>query len=115
MEERVDKPYKIAYVGNDLLNIGFKIAGITESFVASDTEHAESRLRELTSRDDIGIIIMTTSIRKMIRDRRLSESISTSLMPLVMEVPELNEQLQEKDTLRALIMRAIGIDITRNV
>ncbi|MCL4365050.1 MAG: hypothetical protein M1569_01655 [Candidatus Marsarchaeota archaeon] len=115
MEERVEKPYKIAYVGNNLLNLGFKMAGITESFVASDTAQAESRLRELTARDDIGIIIMTTSIRKMIKDRRLNESISSSLLPLVMEVPELNEQLQEEDTLRALIMRAIGIDITRNV
>ncbi len=115
MEERVEKQYKIAYVGNNLLNLGFKMAGITESYTVGDTEQAEARLRELTARDDIGIIIMTTSTRRMIKDRRLGDAISASLLPLIMEVPELNEQLQEEDTLRALIMRAIGIDITRNV
>ncbi len=115
MEERLDKGYKIAYVGNSLLSTGFKIAGITESYVASDTEQAEARMKELTSRDDIGIIIITSSIRKLIRDRRLSEAITASLLPLIMEIPEPNEQVLEEDTLRSLIMRAIGIDITKNV
>lgn len=115
MEERVDKAYKIAYVGNNLLNVGFKIAGVTEAYVASDTATAESKMRELTARDDIGIIIITSSVRKMVRDRRLSETISSSLLPLIMEIPELNEQILEEDTLRNLIMRAIGIDITKNV
>ncbi len=115
MEERLDKGYKIAYVGNNLLSVGFKIAGITESYVASDSAQAESRMKELTTRSDIGIIIITSSVRKLIKDRRLSEAISSSLLPLVMEIPELNEQVLEEDTLRNLIMRAIGIDITKNV
>lgn len=115
MEERVDKSYKIAYVGNNLLNIGFKIAGVTESYVASDTATAEAKMKELTTREDIGIIIITSSVRKLIHDRRLSETISSSLLPLIMEIPELNEQILEEDTLRHLIMRAIGIDITKNV
>ena len=115
MEERLDKGYKIAYVGNNLLSVGFKIAGITESYVASDSAQAESRMKELTTRSDIGIIIITSSVRKLIKDRRLGEAISSSLLPLVMEIPELNEQVLEEDTLRNLIMRAIGIDITKNV
>ncbi len=115
MEDRVEKPLKIAYMGNNVLGVGFEIAGITDAYPVSDTEHSEAKLRELMGRDDVGIIIMTSSVRKLVRDRRLAESITTSIMPLVVEVPELNEQMQEEDTLRQLILRAIGIDITRNV
>ncbi len=115
MEERIDKQLKIAYLGNSLLDTGFRIAGITESYVASSGPQAEEKLKELSERDDIGIIILTSGVGKMIRNRRLSELISTSILPLMVEVPELNEQLKEEDTLRNLIMRAIGIDITKNV
>lgn len=114
MEERVDKGYRIAYVGNNLLNLGFKIAGVTESYVATDSAQAEARMKELTTREDIGIIIITSSIRRLIRDRRLAETISASILPLVMEIPEPNEQVLEEDTLRNLIIRAIGIDIMKD-
>src|SRR5271163_1727282 len=114
MEERLDRSLKIAYVGNSLLNVGFKIAGISESFVATDTQQSESKIKELAERDDIGIIIITSGVRKMVKDRRLSETIESSILPLIVEIPELNEQVAEEDTLRSLIMRAIGIDITKN-
>jgi len=113
MEERVDKNLKIAYMGNNLLNLGFKIAGVTESYVVADTQQAEGKLRELTDKDDIGIIVMTSAVKRLVKDRRLSETISTSIMPLIVEVPDLNEEFQEEDTLRNLILRAIGIDITK--
>ena len=100
-------------MGNNLLNLGFRIAGVTESYVVTDTQQSESRLKELLGQDDIGIIIMTSGVRKMIKDRKMNESITTGIMPLVVEVPELNEQFGEEDTLRMLILRAIGIDITR--
>ncbi len=115
MEERVDKALKIAYVGNDLLNSGFKIAGISESHVAKDTQQAESMVKGLSERGDIGVIIITSGIRRLIKDRRLSEAITTSIMPLIVEIPEYNEEITEEDSLRQLIMRAIGIDITKNV
>lgn len=115
MEERVDRTLKIAYVGNSLLNVGFRVAGITESYVATDTQQSEAKVKELAARDDIGIIIITSGVRRMIKDRRLSETIETSILPLIVEIPELNEKVAEEDTLRSLIMRAIGIDITKNV
>lgn len=115
MEERVDKSLKIAYVGNSLLNTGFKIAGVIESHVASDTQTCEGKVKELMERGDVGVIIVTSGVRKMIKDRRLSDNISSSIMPLVVEIPERGEEIMEEDTLRQLIMRAIGIDITKNV
>jgi vacuolar-type H+-ATPase subunit F/Vma7 len=83
--------------------------------VAANSSEAESKVKELLERDDIGIIILTTGVKKMVTDRRLNESISTSILPLVIEIPELGEGVTEEDTLRMLIMRAIGIDITKNV
>lgn len=115
MEERVEKTYRIAYMGNNLLNLGFRIAGVTDSFVVSDTAQSESKLKELMESSDVGIVVITTAVRRMVKDRRLSEALATSLMPLIVEVPEPNEQFGEEDTLRNLILRAIGIDITRNV
>lgn len=115
MEDRLEKTYKIAYLGNNVLGLGFKIAGITEAHTATDTLETESEMKGLLDREDVGIIIMTSSVRKMVKDRRLADSISSSIMPLIVEVPELNEQVTEESTLRSLILRAIGIDITKNV
>ncbi len=113
MEERIDKALKISYVGNNLLNIGFKIAGVSEAYAAMDTRESENRIKMLLEDQEIGIIIITSSVRRMIKDRRLSDAIVTSIMPLVVEVPEPGESADEEDTLRMLIMRAIGIDISK--
>ena len=109
--ERVSNELRIAYIGNSQLSLGFKMSGVTESYVAQDARESESRLRELLARQDIGIIIITTSVRRQVRDRRLSESISTSILPLIVEVPEQGESVTEEDTLRTMIRRALGIDI----
>ncbi len=113
MEERVDKSYKIALVGNQQLNLGFKLAGVTESYTVADSMDAESRMRGLMEREDIGIIIVSSSVKRLIRERRLHDAMEASILPLVVQVPEPNESLTEEDTLRNLILRAIGIDITK--
>ncbi len=113
MEERIEKQYKIALLGNQQLNLGFKLAGITESSTVSETEAAEAKLREFLARDDIGIIIVSSSVKRLVKDRRLHDTMEASILPLVVQVPEPNEGITEEDTLRNLIMRAIGIDITK--
>lgn len=115
MEERVEKNYKIALIGNDLLKIGFGISGITESYSVTQTEQAESRLRELLDRQDIGIVVITSGVRKLVKDRKLQDAITNSIMPLIVEVPEQGEEHAEQETLRRLILRAIGIDITQTI
>jgi vacuolar-type H+-ATPase subunit F/Vma7 len=100
-------------VGNDLLRLGFKLAGVTEAYAVSGPAQAESRMKELLGRSDVGIIIMSSSVKRQVRDRRLLEEIEGSILPLVVEVPERNEGVTEEDTLRNLIMRAIGIDISK--
>lgn len=112
--ERVSGEFKMAYIGNAQLSLGFKMAGITESYVAQETGEVESRLRELLAKQDIGIIVITSSVRRQVRDRKLSDAIATSLLPLIVEVPEQGESVTEEDTLRAMIRRALGIDIMQS-
>ena len=45
--EDVAKRYKIAAVGREPLAIGFRLAGVTESYVAEKQEEAESIIRKL--------------------------------------------------------------------
>jgi V/A-type H+-transporting ATPase subunit F len=113
MEERLEKKYRIAMVGNEQLVLGFKLAGVVESYVISGQQHAESTLKKLLERGDVGIIIMSSGVKRQVRDRRLMETIDESILPLVVEVPEKGEGVTEEDTLRNLILRAIGIDISR--
>lgn len=104
------RKYKIAVVGNTQLALGFKLAGVAEAY---GEVGVETRMRELMQRDDIGLIITTSKVLKSVRDRKLSERIENSSLPMVVEVPDYKEEGQP-DTLRRLIMRAIGIDISKN-
>lgn len=115
MEGRVEKGLRVAYIGNSTLSLGFKIAGVTEAHSVNDSPEAETKLRSIMERGDVGIVIITSSARKLVKDRKLSEAISSSIMPIIIEIPELNENITEEDTLRQLILRAIGIDIAGNV
>ncbi len=110
--EPVNK-YKIAIVGNTQLALGFKLSGVAEAYSVKDASESEKKMRELMQRDDIGLIITTSKVLKEIRDRKLAEMISDSVLPMVIEVSDYKE-VGEPDTLRRLIMRAIGIDISKN-
>jgi V/A-type H+-transporting ATPase subunit F len=107
------KKYKIAVVGNTQLALGFRLAGVAEAYDFANSNESEKIMRELMQRDDIGLIITTSKVLRGIRDRKLSDSISGSVLPMVIEVPDYKEEGQP-DTLRRLIMRAIGIDIGKN-
>ncbi|MDE1871152.1 MAG: V-type ATP synthase subunit F [Candidatus Micrarchaeota archaeon] len=106
------KTYKIVVVGNTQLALGFKLSGVAETYSVKNAVESERVLRELMQRDDIGIIITTSGVLGDIRDRKLSNAVSESALPMVIEVPSYREEGQP-DTLRKLIMRAIGIDINK--
>jgi V/A-type H+-transporting ATPase subunit F len=111
--ERIANEYKIGVVGSELLTTGFKLAGVKTAENASNGEEAEKALWKMLSMKDIGIIVITESLADKIKDRKLQHIIDTSLMPLIIEVPGYNEEEKESDTLRRLILRAVGIDITK--
>lgn len=107
------KGLKMAVIGSDLLSMGFKLSGVTQSFTVENDAQAEQTLRTLLGKDDIGIIAVTSKVVKSIKDRKLQTAITSSVMPLIVEIPEYGEEKFEEDTLRRLIIRAIGIDISK--
>ena len=115
MESKLSKNYKIAVVGNDLLKTGFRLVGVTESYATEGAEETENVLRTLMKKEDIGIIVVTSRVVKGLRDRRLSEAVESSTMPLIVEVPEYGEEATSSgDSLKRIILRAIGIDISKS-
>jgi vacuolar-type H+-ATPase subunit F/Vma7 len=107
------KDYRIAAVGSDLLTLGMKLAGISESYPAHEGEEAEARMHELLGRDDIGIIIVTSGLVKKMRDRKILNAVNNSVTPLVVQIPDYSEAGEEEaDVLNKLILRAIGIDLS---
>ncbi|MFP3215494.1 MAG: V-type ATP synthase subunit F [Candidatus Micrarchaeota archaeon] len=111
IKEKEGKLYKIGVIGSEILGMGFKLAGVKAVRIARDGEEAEKALDELLNMQDIGIIIIAEGLTKKIKSKRLKHIIETSLMPLIIAVPDYQEKEEEVDTLRRLVLRAIGIDI----
>ncbi len=115
METVGEKKYHIVVVGSKELSLGAKLAGVVETHAPENMDEAEKELEADMKKDDVGILIVTSKIAKAIRNRKLKEELSISTMPLVVEIPDYDEQTTYEETLRTLIMRAIGIDVGANI
>ena len=113
VKERQEKLYKIGVIGSEPLVTGFKLAGVKTGIIAKNGEEAEKALNDLLGMQEIGLIIIGEGLANMIKSRKLQHIIDTSLMPLIIEVPDYGEHELESDTLRRLILKAVGIDITK--
>lgn len=114
--ENVAKQFKIAAIGSEPLALGFRLAGVTESYVVEKQDEAEAAIRKLLEGGDVGIIVVTSRIVNAIKDRRLYDTIMNSTLPLFMLVADYKDDMTaEEDTLRQLIIRALGIDIGKAV
>ena len=102
---------KIIVVGDQLLSLGMKLSGIKETHSVNKGEETETLLRKLFERNDIGVLIIGESFADSVKDRRIRYKLENSIDPVVMQVPGYNEGKKSDDSLRRLIMRAVGIDI----
>ena len=103
---------KIAIIGDALLSTGFALAGIKRTFIVRTGEEAESAVRQVMDDGEIGIAVIAEGLVDKIPDRKTRLAIDSSIMPMFVPVPSYGEGARE-DVLRALIIRAIGIDIAR--
>jgi vacuolar-type H+-ATPase subunit F/Vma7 len=104
--------YKVAVIGDELLTRGMKLSGIRRIYSVETTEEVENAIKDATSKEDIGMIVINERLARKVRDRKLSNMIDSSIAPLFVLVPAHNEQEQYTDALRRLIIRAVGIDIS---
>ena len=100
----------IVVIGSELLPTGMRLAGVKESYMVQSAEETEQLLLKLFERNEVGIVVITEGLAKSIKDRRVRYRMENSLDPLVISVPGYNEKMEE-DTLRRLILKAVGIDI----
>ncbi len=105
---------KIVVLGSEVLPLGMKLAGVSESHTVKDKEDAERRMNAMLDRDDVGIIVISQGVAESITDRRTRYRIDNSLDPLVVSVADYNEKEGGEDTLRRLILRAVGVDILQD-
>ncbi|MCL5106131.1 MAG: V-type ATP synthase subunit F [Candidatus Marsarchaeota archaeon] len=101
--------YKIAIMGEDILCAGFRLLGDKKTYHGG--ADAEATLKELIGDPEIGIIVVNQKIIKNIKNARTIDLINKTVRPLIIEVPGYNEEDMHQDTLRKIILKAIGMDI----
>ncbi len=106
----MNSKYKIAVIGRPELTLGFRLSGTPISYDAEGGEDAENAVRELMQNNEIGLVIIPTVLARKIKDKKILNIIESSISPIFVEIPEYEDK-KSADTLRKLIIRAIGIDI----
>ncbi|MCL5433731.1 MAG: hypothetical protein M1538_01995 [Candidatus Marsarchaeota archaeon] len=106
--------YKIAVFGSSLLLKGAKLIGIKYVYIDNGNENdIEKQINELFKMDSIGIVIINESTVSKIKNNKLLAAMESSLKPIFIEVPNYNEPELYTDMLRRLIIRAVGLDISK--
>jgi vacuolar-type H+-ATPase subunit F/Vma7 len=109
-----EKMYRIAVIGDRLLHNGMKIAGIKYAYDAQTQTEVEDAIKDVAAKDDIGIVIINEDLMAMVKDRKLIKLLDSSLSPIFVGIPSYGQKETSKDTLRRLIIKAIGIDISKH-
>jgi vacuolar-type H+-ATPase subunit F/Vma7 len=107
----VDAKDKTVVIGGGQMTLGFRLAGVSESY---DLEGEEGRrkLSELVKRTDVGIIIASSSLRKSM-DWKLQNEVETSSKPIVVFVPSKAGEVESSEmSLQELIKKSIGIAVS---
>ncbi len=101
---------KTVVIGEESLTLGFRLAGVAESY-DMEGEEATKKLAELLKREDVGIIIASNSVRKSM-DWKLENAVESSSKPIVVFVPgKRGGEEGSEMSLQELIRRSIGINV----
>ena len=101
---------EIAVVGDNSLCTGFRLAGIQRFFPAGQRD-AERIIVDLMNGDGIGLIIVGEKIFSGL-GFRVKNLVEKKARPVVIAVPEkTGETFGEEDSLKAMVKRAIGIEL----
>jgi V/A-type H+-transporting ATPase subunit F len=106
--------YKVAVIGDFDTVMGFKLAGVGETYEVENSQDAGKVLRQLSKRDDIGVIIMTERVAEGVTEV-LEEVLKTrkARIPVIVEVPDKRGPMKRLAvSIREMVKRAIGIEVT---
>lgn len=100
---------KIIVIGDASTVIGFRLAGVSEAYVA-DGKDAERKIVELLDRENAGIIIVNERLLTGI-DWRVKRRIEAIAKPVVVGVPDRFGPSSEAESLAGMIKRALGFEL----
>jgi V/A-type H+-transporting ATPase subunit F len=99
----------IAIVGERELVIGFRLLGVSHTYIAEGAEGVAT-LRELMDSGKYSLIILSESIRKHM-DRKLLDHVENSTVPLIVFIPLPGGE--EEESVEKFAKRVLGVDIGR--
>ncbi|MDF0592821.1 V-type ATP synthase subunit F [Methanotrichaceae archaeon M04Ac] len=104
---------KIAIVGDSDTVSGFRLGGVTRSYVVKVEEPIDAILAELIADEMVGVIAITERLaeanRSVIDEANKGKKRVT---PILVEISDKNGPIvREVDPLKALIKSAIGVEI----
>lgn len=104
---------KIAVIGDSDTVSGFRLGGVTNSYVVKADEPIDAVLKEMISDEELGVIIVTERVadanRSTIDDQNNAKK---SITPIIVEIPDKDGPIvREVDPLKVLIKSAIGVEM----
>ncbi len=103
---------KITAICDEDTAVGLRFAGIKE--VYTPDRNIRELFREITERDDVGILFLTEDIANSISRDLHEYLLQKREFPIVVEIPDKRGHRSEYiDHVSMLIKRAVGIDIER--
>ncbi len=100
---------KLLVIGNSEAVQGFSLVGV-HGQVATTAEEINQALDNALADKDIGIILVTQDVSRLI-EARMDRLKLRSTVPLVVEIPGPQGVSPDQPTLSDIVLRAIGIKI----
>ena len=100
---------KVLVIGHPEAVLGYSLAGV-QGQAASSAEEANQALDKALSAPDIGIILVTQNVARLI-ESRMDYLQLRSIIPLVVEIPGPEGVGPDQPFLSDVVLRAIGVKI----
>ena len=101
---------KVAVVADENVATYFRVAGVKNSYAASNPQDADDIVRNLANNKEIAIIIVTEPIAEMIPST--IDTVSKRITPTIITIPGREGPRGEKGTsIVDLVKRTIGVEI----
>ncbi len=100
---------KLLVIGDETVVYGFSLLGI-EGRIVAGADEARQALKEAVDGEAASIVLITTQLADCMRER-VDLLKSTSLHPLVLELPTAKPQNGNPTDLRTLLQQALGLPL----
>ena len=100
---------KVLVIGHPEAVLGFSLAGV-EGRPVLEAAEAERALDEALAARDVGIVLVTQDVARMVQ-ARMDDLKLHSTVPLIVEIPSPEGVRPDEPSLGEMVLRAIGIKL----